>query len=140
MTTIITAYEDDNEDSSSIFSKESGFIKPNSSLDDTRDVMGMNKLISYTVIEDDSMGSIAEKFNVSTNSIIWANNFNSNTVIHAGDIIHIPPVSGLAYTVASGDTLDLLATKYKVEKIKIAEQNKLTMSSELLIGQQIIIP
>ncbi|MDP2104004.1 MAG: LysM peptidoglycan-binding domain-containing protein, partial [Candidatus Gracilibacteria bacterium] len=83
---------------------------------------------------------IAEKFNVSANSIIWANNFNSDTVIHPGDTIRIPPVSGLAYTVASGDTLDSLAAKYKVDKTKIAEQNKLAINQELLIDQQIIIP
>lgn len=138
-TTIITAYEGDAEDAS-IFSKESGFIKPNNTLDDTRDVTGINKLLSYTVTDGDSMGSIAEKFNVSTNSIIWANNFNSDTVIHPGDVIRIPPVSGLAYTVAPGDTLDSLANKYKVDKTKIAEQNKLAINQELLIDQQIIIP
>jgi hypothetical protein len=48
--TIITSYEGDSEDSS-IFSKESGFIKSNSTLDDTRDVSGINKLLSYTVQE-----------------------------------------------------------------------------------------
>ncbi|MDP2103886.1 MAG: hypothetical protein Q8K26_03115, partial [Candidatus Gracilibacteria bacterium] len=54
-TTIITAYEGDAEDAS-IFSKESGFIKPNSTLDDTRDLTGINKLLSYTVTDGDSMG------------------------------------------------------------------------------------
>lgn len=138
-TTIITAYEGDSEDSS-IFSKESGFIKSNSTLDDTRDVTGSNKLLSYTVQNGDSIGTIAEKFNVSTNSILWANNFEKTTVLHPSDTIKIPPVTGLTYIVSPGDTIESLAQKYKVDAKKITEQNKLALKQELLIGQQILIP
>lgn len=138
-TTIITAYEGDSEDSS-IFSKESGFIKSNSTLDDTRDVSGTNKLLSYTVQDGDSLGDIASKFNVSINSIIWANNFDTDTVLHPGDIIKIPPVTGLTYVVVAGDTIEGLAQKYKVEVNKITEQNKLALKQELLIGQQLLLP
>lgn len=137
--TIITAYEGDSEDAS-IFSKESGFIRPTDTLDDTRDVIGVNKLLSYTVADGDSMASIALKFNITVNSIIWANNFDRDAVIHPGDVIRIPPVSGVVYSVVSGDTIADLATKYKVDVAKIAEQNKLALDQELLIGQQIIIP
>lgn len=101
---------------------------------------GTNKLLSYTVQEGDSLGSIASKFNVNTNSIVWANNFDKNTVLHPGDTIKIPPVIGLAYTVEAGDTTESLAQKYKVDAAKIIEQNKLGPKQELLIGQQILIP
>lgn len=138
-TTIITAYEGDSEDSS-IFSKESGFIRSNSTLDDTRDVSGTNKLLSYTVQDGDSLGKIASKFNVSINSIIWANNFDKDTILHPNDTIKIPPITGLAYVVMAGDTLESLAQKYKVDVAKITEQNKLALKQELLIGQQILIP
>lgn len=137
--TIITAYEGDSEDAS-IFSKESGFIKSNSTLDDTRDVSGASKLLAYTVQNGDSLGSIASKFNVSTNSIIWANDFTADTVLHPNDTIKIPPVTGLAYTVAPGDTIESLAKKYKVDAAKISGQNKLALGQELLIGQQLLIP
>lgn len=77
---------------------------------------------------------------MSVDSIIWANNFNRNTVIHPNDIIKVPPVTGLTYVVLKGDTMAALAQKYKVSVDKIAEQNKLTTAQELLIGQQLIIP
>lgn len=86
------------------------------------------------------MAGIAEKFNVSVNSIIWANNLNDSTILHPGDTIKIPPVSGLVYSVAAGETMQALADKYKVDIAKIAEQNRLAVGQELLIGQQIIIP
>ena len=138
-TTIITAYEGDSEDSS-IFSKESGFIKSNSTLDDTRDVSGINTLLSYTVQNGDSISDIALKFNVSADSILWANNFNKNTVIHPNDVIKIPPVTGLAYVVKKGDTIEDIAKKHKVSTEKIVKQNKLAQSQELLIGQELLIP
>jgi LysM repeat protein len=61
-------------------------------------------------------------------------------VLHPTDTIKIPPVTGLAYTVSPGDTIDGLAEKYKVPVAKIAEQNKLALKQELLIGQQLLIP
>jgi len=138
-TSIISAYEGDNEDSS-IFSKESGFIKSNSTLDDTRDVSGTSKLLSYTIQEGDSLGSIASKFNVSMNSVIWANNLSINSVLHPNVVIKIPPVTGLVYIVAKGDTIESLAKKYKVTTDKIINQNKLASKQDLLIGQEILIP
>ncbi len=89
-----------------MFSNESGFIKSNSTLDDVRDVTGMNQALTYTVQNGDSLGSIALKFNVSINSIIWTNNFSKDIVLHPKDIIKIPPVTGLPYIVASGDTIE----------------------------------
>lgn len=76
---------------------------------------------------------------MSINSIIWANNFGTE-ILHPGDIIKIPPVTGLAYVVVAGDTIEGLAQKYKVEVNKITEQNKLALKQELLIGQQILLP
>ena len=76
---------------------------------------------------------IADKFNISTSSILWANGFSKNTVLKPGQTIKIPPVSGLVYTVQAGETMKSLSEKFKVEDVKIASQNKLTTSSELLI-------
>lgn len=61
-------------------------------------------------------------------------------MLHPSDVIKIPPVTGLTYIVAAGDTMKGLAEKYKVDVIKISEQNKLGINQELLIGQQILIP
>lgn len=45
--TIIAAYEDDS--SESLFSQDSGFVKPGVVLNDERDLAGVNRLIAYKV-------------------------------------------------------------------------------------------
>ena len=98
--TILVSYDETSEDSS-LYSQESGYLRPSSNLSLNRDRSGMNELIPYTVETGDSFGKIAEKFNISISSIIWANNISKNTVLKPGLVIKIPPVSGLAYRVQS---------------------------------------
>lgn len=136
--TIITAYED--ETSESMFSQDSGFIKPGVVLNDVRDLDGANRLLSYKVESGDSLSVIAEKFDVSVDSVVWANDFNENSMLKPGQVIKIPPVTGVVHTVAKGETVDALATKYKIASEKIRKQNALAASQDLLIGQTLVIP
>lgn len=137
--TILVSYDEASEEDS-LYSQESGYLRPNSNLTLSRDRSGMNELIPYTIENGDSFGRIAEKFNISISSIIWANNISKNTVLKPGLVIKIPPVSGLAYRVQSGETLKILADKFKVDEQKIREQNRLAVGQELLLDQAILIP
>lgn len=136
--TIITSYDEASEDAS--FSKETGFIRPDGDISTDRDTAGMNELIPYKVENGDSFSSIADKFNISINSVIWANNFTKSTILKPGAVIRIPPVSGLAYTVQAGETVAMVAEKFKVPAEKIRNQNGLDPSQELLLSQELLIP
>ncbi|EKD66299.1 MAG: Peptidase M23 [uncultured bacterium (gcode 4)] len=139
--TILSSYEWDTESSlSDTPSQVTWFVKPNTILDDSRDTSWVNKLLYYTIQSWDSLWYIADKFWVSVNSIIWSNDFSQNRVLKPGDTIKIPPVSGIVYNIASGDNLDSIAGKYKIDKLAILEQNQLDASKELKIWQQIILP
>ncbi len=123
-----------------IQSKDS-FLYVNAALDeDKRDVSGTKEIIEYTVQSGDSVARIAGKFNITRNSIYWANNFESNHVIQPWDTIKVPPVSGLIHTVKSGETLGGLAGKYEVDSEDIMRQNLLLTANDLKIGDTIIIP
>ena len=52
----------------------------------------------------------------------------------------VPPTTGLVYIVAAKDTVDSIADKFKVDSVNILAQNQLDASSDLQIGQQLIIP
>ncbi len=137
--TILVAYEDDSVESD-LFSSESGFLKAESDLDAKRNTIGVNRLIPYAVQDGESYASIALKFRITPDSIMWANGTSRGGVLKPGQIIKIPPVSGLAYTVQSGDTIEKIANTFKITGEKIAKQNRLALGQELLIGQELIIP
>jgi murein DD-endopeptidase MepM/ murein hydrolase activator NlpD len=93
----------------------------------------------YTVREGDSLSEIATMFNVSVNTIIWANDIKGR-VIRPGDVLIILPVTGIRHTVAKGDTLQSVAKKYKGDAAEIALYNELEADSSLAVGSTIIIP
>ncbi len=102
-------------------------------------VMPQKDAISiYVVGEGDTLSEIAEMFGVSMNTIKWANDLPSTTAIHPGQVLTILPVSGLKYTVKSGDTLASIAKKYKGDETEIARFNG--VSGSLAAGTEIIIP
>ncbi|MBW7954943.1 LysM peptidoglycan-binding domain-containing protein [Candidatus Gracilibacteria bacterium] len=136
---IIDSYT--NTDDNSIIVSNDSFISINTLMDGDRDVSGYNEVIKYEVKPGDSVALIAQNFSVTTNSILWANNFDSKKILHPGEIIKIPPVSGLIHKVTSGETISSLAKKYKVDEDKIIAQNNLSgASSSINIGQELIIP
>jgi len=99
-----------------------------------------SSIISYTVAEGDTISEIADKFNVSTNTILWENNLGARDFIKPGQTLQILPVTGLTYTIKRGDTLPAIAARYRAKDEDIAEVNKLADASGLKIGAKIIIP
>jgi len=120
-------------------SKDS-FLSINTLLDDERDISNINEVIDYEVKYGESIASIAQKFGISYNTLYWANNLNKNSTLHPGDIIKVPPVSGLVHTVKSGDTLSVIAEKYEVDIDEIRKQNDLSASDTLIAGKELVIP
>lgn len=100
----------------------------------------------YEVREGDTPSSIAAKFNISVNTLLWANDLRNANLIKVGDNLIILPVSGIKYTVKKGDTLAAVAKKYtKDTDIKgvitdIINYNNLADESDIKIGDEIIIP
>jgi LysM repeat protein len=136
----VSAYYDTNEVDPALFDQDSGFVKPGSITSTERDVSGSKELIAYTVRSGDSLGLIADRFQVSSDSILWANDMSRDHIFQPGESVKIPPVTGLVYSVASKDTVDSIASRFKVDSVDILAQNQLDASTDLQIGQQLIIP
>ena len=94
----------------------------------------------YTVTEGDTLGSIAVKYNITVNTIKWANGLEDADKIHPGDQIFVLPVTGVKHVVKSGDNVDSLALKYKAKTEDIIAFNSLPANGELKIGEEIVIP
>ena len=113
---------------------------PSGASADGIDTTSSDRISVYVVRQGDTLSEIADMFDVSVNTIIWANNLSGVTDIHKGDMLIILPVSGIEYTVVKGDTLKSIATKYGADANEIAQFNGLDPLAPLKIGSTIIIP
>jgi len=94
----------------------------------------------YTVREGDSLSQVAEMFNVTTNTIMWANDLNRASDIQPGDSLVILPVVGVRHVVKDGDTLSTIAKKYEADSEEILAFNQMFADDELVEGVTLIIP
>lgn len=96
---------------------------------------------TYKVKKGDTLSAIAAKYKVSTMTLWWANKGAMKTLadLHIGQLLRIPPATGLVITVAASDTLDSIAAKYGVDKQQILDVNQLT-DPTLVVGQVLVIP
>ncbi len=95
---------------------------------------------TYVVAEGDTISTIAARFGISTNTILWANNLSVRSVLKLGQSLTILPASGVMHTVKSGDTLLKIATTYNSDATNILNANKLANSSAIAVGQKLLIP
>ena len=60
-----------------------------------------DKIITYTVEKGDTISTIAKKFDISIDTVKWANNLTSDD-ISIGDELKMLPVSGISHKVVKG--------------------------------------
>ena len=94
----------------------------------------------YTVRSGDTLAGVAEMFDVSVNTILWANDMARGSTLKIGQKLVILPISGVMHTIVSGDTLKLIAKKYGGDIDEIASFNDLKITDKLVIGDTIMIP
>lgn len=94
----------------------------------------------YTVRPGDSLSQIAEMFDVTSNTILWANDLPRASAIKPGDALVILPVAGVRHVVRSGDSIAVIAKKYEGNAEEIISYNQLDNESDLRVGETLVIP
>jgi len=136
-----TAETDDEIDQSAFELTQGGAALVKPELASTEEAkIGVKGLRNYKVAEGDTISSIAGKFDISVNTVLWANNLSLNSYIKPGQQLIIPPVSGVVHTVKKGDTLAKIAQSYKGELARIKDFNNLDDETALIAGEKIIVP
>jgi LysM repeat protein len=113
---------------------------PGGTAKEIQDKQGSDTISVYTVRPGDTLSEIAFMFDVSPNTVLWANDLKSAKDIHPGDQLIILPISGLKYTVKRGDTLKSIAKTTGGDVTDIISYNNLASSYTPKVGDVIIVP
>ena len=94
----------------------------------------------HTVKKLESVRSISDKYGVSTDAILWANDLESSDELQIGQVLKVPPISGVVHTVVNGDTISAISAKYSVDSADIVSVNSLRDVASIRIGMDLMIP
>ena len=91
----------------------------------------------YTTVQGDTVSALAAAFGVTSDSIKWSNGLTGDALA-VGKKLYIPPVTGIAYEVKSGDTIDSVSSKYRANKDQVIADNDAEVAG-LKVGERILI-
>ena len=94
---------------------------------------------TYTIQKGDIIGDLAAAFGLNQDTLISANNIKNSRLIQIGQLLKVPNQDGIFYTAATGDTLDAIAEKYRIEAAAIQTVNEL-FSETVQPGAVLFIP
>jgi LysM repeat protein len=117
-----------------------------------RDILPMNvpqrtvrtQPIGYVVAPGDTPLGIAEKFGIKGTTLLWSNPKleEDPDFLQVGQELTILPVDGALHTVQKNETLESIASKYKVDVATIVgyAANNVESTSKLDVAQRLVIP
>lgn len=104
-------------------------------------------VIEHVVSEGETVASIAQRYGLRPETIIWENNLDDNAKIKPGDTLRILPVDGVRHKVQRGETIYSIGKKYgldgsQVQMIVDYPFNEFLNDEtfELVVGQYLMVP
>jgi LysM repeat protein len=101
---------------------------------------------SYTVVPGDTLSGIAQRFGTTYQVLAQINGISNPNLIKAGQVIKLPggaptpQPNGQVYTVAAGDTLSGIGTRFGVDWHTIQQVNNIPDANKIYVGQVLRIP
>ncbi len=96
--------------------------------------------MTHTVVRGDTIGTIAQKYGISVDTLRTTNNLSGN-LISLNQKLVIPRINGVKYTIKKGDTLSTIAQKYGVANTQnILIANDMQTGSVLSVGKTLLLP
>lgn len=98
----------------------------------------------YVVENGDTISTIAQKFGISEETVIWENDLTKKSVLKPGQTLRILPETGVSHKVQKGETIYSIAKKFGVDAQAIISYPSNTFVNDetfaLAVGQELIIP
>src|SRR5258708_1178440 len=107
------------------------------------------EVIIHVVQDGETLSSIAQKYDLNTDTIVWENNLDATATLQQGQQLRILPVDGIRHTVIRGETIYTIAKKYGLgDEAAAAEpiisypfnEFKNDENFDLTVGQVLMIP
>jgi len=128
------------EEEQNLISQEgTALLKPDIVFTD-KIIRARDGIINYTVVNGDTVSTIAQKFGITVSTILWENNLTAYSLIRPGDTLSILPVSGVTHKVAKGETLASIASRYGISAGDILKANQLASASIIHANEKLVIP
>lgn len=97
--------------------------------------------VAYHYVEGgETVSTIAERYGISVNTILWENTMGPNDFIRPGQKLTILPMTGVAHRIAKGETLASIATTFESDIEKIVDYNQLADASAISVNDVVLIP
>jgi len=116
----------------------------NNSLITQVSVKPRDSVVTYVVASGDTLSTIAQKFDISIDTIRWQNDLKSIDDIKPGQKLEVPPVTGMVHKVKRGETIYSVAKKYDVDAQGIVNWPFNTFTDDetfaLAVGQLLVVP
>ncbi len=124
--------------------------KSNSSGGKKAKTTAVAKATTHKIKPGETLLGIALKYDVTTKSLMQANNISNASKVRSGQVLTIPKAGGKAvasksskakktHTVKSGDTYWAIARKYDLSTSELLKLNKKTKSSTLKPGDTLLV-
>ena len=105
-------------------------------------------VVEYVVQLGETLGTIAEKFGISSAELARANNIANPNLLREGQVLRIPGIDpleaarlrGQTHVVQSGESMSQIALDYGVTVDAILAANELSNPNDLRVGQELVIP
>lgn len=100
-----------------------------------------SEVIEHIVAAGETLSQVADRYNISIDTIKWANNLSSDDLT-PGQKLSILPVSGVLHRVAAGETLEEVAKKHSASSQAILDFpfNDIGDDLKLKVGQVLVVP
>ncbi len=98
------------------------------------------RMVSYVVQPGETVSVIAERFNISKETILAANDLVSANLLREGERLNILTTDGAIHRVQRGESLWDIARMYRADLDQIVEMNEISDPSRVLPAQEIIVP
>jgi len=73
------------------------------------------EIITHIVSEDETLSSIANRYGLSVDTVLWENNLKETSTIKPGQELRILPIDGIRHKVKRGETIFAVAKRYGLD-------------------------